>query len=358
MRVLLVGAYPPPYGGVSNLVQRLQFHLEGQGIYCSVLSWQAPEGEPAKKVLKSGKFPMLAVSLVTTRADVVHDFLFPYLWEQRWRLLVYFLAILACRKKWVITVTAGTIPGIVSRMPPLRRRLLAGALARASHVICLNQEILGAIRRLGVPRGKLSCDPFFLPPLPAVPDSLPTVVRDFCSGHRPLVVATGWFERLYNLDLVLEAVRELRAEYPNLGLVMAVGSQVFDPAYELEIKELIARDSLGGSTLLVSDLPSMVPLYQKAQVFVRATSVDGECVSIREALWLGLPVVASDTGHRPEGVLLFEKGNLTDLVQKMGRAIQEQEVSAPGSKQVKEQVSETLAKLLQMYSAAIVRAWT
>jgi len=48
-------------------------------------------------------------------------------------------------------------------------------------------------------------------------------------------------------------------------------------------------------------------------VFLRPTFYEGDSVSLREALALGLPVIASDTGFRPNEVRRFKMGNCKDL---------------------------------------------
>jgi glycosyltransferase involved in cell wall biosynthesis len=48
-------------------------------------------------------------------------------------------------------------------------------------------------------------------------------------------------------------------------------------------------------------------------LFVRPTNTDGDSVSIREALHLGLPVVASDAVSRPEVCSIFATRDMDDF---------------------------------------------
>ena len=48
---------------------------------------------------------------------------------------------------------------------------------------------------------------------------------------------------------------------------------------------------------------------------------------MREALALGVPVVASRVGTRPAGAILFEPGDLTDLLSKIDSALAVEKVS-------------------------------
>ena len=57
----------------------------------------------------------------------------------------------------------------------------------------------------------------------------------------------------------------------------------------------------------------------QANLMLRTTLFDGDAVSVREALHLGTPVIASDNGMRPAGVQLIPKSDLGALL----RAIEE-----------------------------------
>jgi glycosyltransferase involved in cell wall biosynthesis len=46
---------------------------------------------------------------------------------------------------------------------------------------------------------------------------------------------------------------------------------------------------------------------------LRTTYYDGDAISVREALHLGTPVIASDNGMRPEGVRLIPPRSLAAL---------------------------------------------
>jgi glycosyltransferase involved in cell wall biosynthesis len=74
---------------------------------------------------------------------------------------------------------------------------------------------------------------------------------------------------------------------------------------------------------VTGELPHEVALgvMRRANLFVRPTYFDGDASSVREALAMGVPVVASDTDHRPAGVLLFRRGDARDLADKIALAL-------------------------------------
>jgi glycosyltransferase involved in cell wall biosynthesis len=62
-------------------------------------------------------------------------------------------------------------------------------------------------------------------------------------------------------------------------------------------------------------------------LFVRPSFADGDALSVREALSLGVPVLASDVVPRPMGCAVFRAGDFRDLVSKIETMIEKEERS-------------------------------
>jgi len=73
---------------------------------------------------------------------------------------------------------------------------------------------------------------------------------------------------------------------------------------------------LGDRIFLAGDLEHelCLALMSRSAVFVRPTFRDGDSISVREAVSLGVHVIASNVGTRPDGVLLFEPGDVNGLM--------------------------------------------
>ena len=71
--------------------------------------------------------------------------------------------------------------------------------------------------------------------------------------------------------------------------------------------------------LLTGDLPHAITLaaVARSDLFLRTTQYDGDAISVREALWLGTPVIATDNGMRPAGVRLVPIGDVDALTSAM-----------------------------------------
>jgi hypothetical protein len=65
---------------------------------------------------------------------------------------------------------------------------------------------------------------------------------------------------------------------------------------------------------------------------------------------LGVPTVASNVGFRPEGTLLFEPGNVADLIRQIEKGLRAGEESA---RAVPAEREENLAFIHQAYQEAV-----
>jgi glycosyltransferase involved in cell wall biosynthesis len=86
-----------------------------------------------------------------------------------------------------------------------------------------------------------------------------------------------------------------------------------------EAAALIGQRGLAENIYLAGDLDHelCLALMARSDVFVRPTFRDGDSISVREATSLGVPVVASNVGTRPQGTFLFEAGDVDGLVRQL-----------------------------------------
>ncbi len=104
--------------------------------------------------------------------------------------------------------------------------------------------------------------------------------------------------------------------------------------------------------LLCGDVPHplTVRLIAASDVFLRTTLYDGDSISVREALQLGVPVVATDNGMRPAGVHLIPRSDPEALRQAITTVLAERSVRVsppPAADDSVERVFQLYAALLQ-----------
>jgi glycogen(starch) synthase len=216
-----------------------------------------------------------------------------------------------------LTLHSGGVFAYLNSGSEWRRLIARMACLMYSQVVCVNGEIFRAITELGIPRDRLEIAPAFLPiETPNV--NIPHEVENWLQRHSPVLSTAMFFRPEYGFELLVAALSELRNTYPAMGCVVMGGGESRDEALAS-----VRQAGLSETMLMTGDVDHelCLALMARSDVFVRPTFMDGDSISVREALALGVPVVASDVGTRPDGTLLFQAGNLPGLVEQLQIAI-------------------------------------
>jgi glycosyltransferase involved in cell wall biosynthesis len=326
-RAVLAGFYPPPFAGEPVHVKQLAELLRERGLTVEVLNLKRG-AHPSAEYRSSGGRGGLLWKLFTLadRASILHLHTNGHN-RKSWLLIL--VASLAGRLRGacaVLTLHSGLLPGYVAGFGRLARGLARWVLAPFARVVCVNGEIRRAIERLGVPGHRVVVIPAFL----GVPGSAELApadrgrIRDF----HPLLVAVAGGEEdpERGLAVVLQAARQLVTARPRLGVVL-MGWEVGP-----KTRPLIEELGLAAHAVCLGEVSHdrCLAFIRAADVVVRSTFADGDAITVREALAFGVPVVASDTDFRPDGVTLFRKGDAPDLVAKLERVLAEPRGSGSG----------------------------
>lgn len=308
MKVVLLGPYPPPHGGVQTNLVAIRDYLRARNVHCDVINltrFRRPDGDgvhyPANPV-------QAARLLVRGRYDVIHVHIGGEL-KHRLLALCFFCSLLP-RAKTVLTFHSGGYPSSLPGRTAHRTSLRGFVLRRLDCVIGVNPELVDLFRRFDIAGERIRLiPPFSLPSGP--PDAeYPRVLDEFVRDHHPLIVTVGQLEPEYDLFLQIAALDALRSRLPSAGLVIAGSGSL-----ERELRSRIASQPDPGRVLVCGDLPHAVTLRLIAEcdVFLRTSLYDGDSIAVREAIHFGAPVIATDNGLRPGGVHLIALHDLDGL---------------------------------------------
>jgi glycogen(starch) synthase len=209
-----------------------------------------------------------------------------------------------------LTLHSGMTPAYIRNTRESMRRVMWFVCVMYRKVICVNGEIAQALGNLGVPNEQIQVTPAFLP-VDAPQAAAPPEIEAWMRKHSPVVSATMFFRPEYGFDLLIQAIGRLREQHPKIGcLIMGDCDNA-------------AKRQSSDAVLLTGDLDHdmCLSLIARSKVFVRPTFKDGDSISVREAAALGVPVVASNVGTRPPGVLLFEAGDAQGLTAGIQRVL-------------------------------------
>ena len=344
MVVLQLGPYPPPHGGVQTNLVAIREHLRRQGMGAPVINLtrhRAPERDEVYYPRSAGEVVRL---LRKIPADVIHLHIGGRL-SGRLLALCLFCTLLPGRRT-VLTFHSGGYPSWQKRRRMLPFWVRGLILPRLDAILAVNAEIASLFRTLGVhpSRIRLTCP--FTPVAVSGDTVLPEPLAGFAQSHHPLLTTVGLLEPEYDLGAQIRMFADIRREFPQAGLVI-VGSGSLDA----ELRRQIAAHPAAAHILLCGDVahPVTLKVIAGSDAFLRTTLYDGDSISVREALQLGVPVVATDNGMRPDGVHLIprsDSGALLATVRSVLRAPVHRSASSG-------RADESLDDLLDLYRSLV-----
>ncbi|MGD1077521.1 MAG: glycosyltransferase [Candidatus Sulfotelmatobacter sp.] len=129
---------------------------------------------------------------------------------------------------------------------------------------------------------------------------------------RPYLVCTRGFHPYYRVDLVVQAFAQVQKVFPEARLDLAGGGPL-----ERQIRDLVHQLKLSGVRFLgVVSRAEIGRIYDEADIFVNASSLDNMPVSVLEAFASGTPVVST----APEGMRYLVDHERTGLLSPPGAA--------------------------------------
>jgi glycosyltransferase involved in cell wall biosynthesis len=232
------------------------------------------------------------------------------------------LSALACalagcinQRRSLLVFGSGNLPTFIRESGPVARAVAKIAVRLSGQIVCRNDDMLEALLNLGANRSKVSIVSGYYGTFDQS-DDLPAGIQKFLGEHQPVLGAMATtLSPEYGIPLFLDAAERLHHQYPGLGVVL-IGIDEKDRT-QLRIPDQV-------DVCLAGALPNPVAMavMNRLSVFVRPSFFDGDSRSVREALSLGIPVVASNTGLRPPGVKLFTTGDAAQMNAAMRETIE------------------------------------
>ena len=340
MTVLQLGPFPPPHGGVQTNLVAIREHLRRHHFAAPVINLTRHRRRDADGVFYPRSALELVRVLLTTPADILHLHIGGQL---TFRLLVLCLLCTSVPgRRAVLTFHSGGYPswaGGTARPWSFR----GFVLRRLDAVIAVNHEIAALFERLGVPRARVHVICPYSPVATSERIDLPGDLRAFLESHNPLLTTIAGLEPEYDLPLQIRSMSAIRRAFPNAGLVIVGGG-----AMHRQLQALIASEREGRHVLLCGDVPHAVTLrlLSESDVFLRTTWYDGDSISVREALQLGVPVIATDNGMRPSGVHLIPVSDSEAFCAAVAAVLGEPAPKIPATKAGDESLDRVLALYL------------
>lgn len=276
--ILIIGTIPPPIGGVSIHISRLLQSLTQVKYPYNFFD------------LKRGTF--LNFALLFTKSKLIH------LHTSNVYLRVLFTFISKLFGKKVIL----TIHGNLGRFSNYKNYLDNLSVKFATIPVTINNQSFQKGKELNNRCMLISA---FIPPLSEenlereLVEKISVLQKThtgiFCTNAGTLSYDKDGNE-IYQVILLIQIFRELK----DMALIVS------DPsgAYTRHIKS--SNEVITDNILFISQPHSFYEVAKLSDIFLRITTTDGDSLSVKEAIYLGKNVIATNVVDRPQGVIIVE----------------------------------------------------
>ena len=319
-KIVLLGPYPPPYGGVSVYIKKLFDVLADRGVEL----WTYGDEQitaPNVFFMKDKRRELLPLLISRGSKAKIADctqFLLEYpsfivpVWVFLKRLLGF---------EWIKIAHDGSLPSRFEKFNPIRRELFRLAAESVSEFIVVSEELESwLLNEIGVRQQVTLIKSLF--PITYRSDEM-VLTKEMEASLNPYwqrskrVCSIGVFISSYGFKHVAQAVEKIRQETgADVGLLLLDGDFAADETYRAEV--LKGRDWIA----VVRNVPhpKVLEILKRSDVFVRAFGLESYGLSRVEAIWSGIPVVATRAGET-RGMLLYDFGDVKQLVNQLKQAL-------------------------------------
>jgi len=320
-KILQIGNYPPPMCGWAIQTKLVTDELRRRGHICDVL--KINEGrqvkDPSYVDVQGGRDYLLKVLRFAFRGYRLNVHVNGM---SKKGYVLALIAVLAGRlvfRPGLVTFHGGLSQDYFPRPDSARLRFAFWLLfTLAGGVACDSHDIKQAIVEYGIPDRKVSSIATFSTQyLNFNPVKLSPEIETFLAKGDPVFFCYVSFRPEYRLEVLREGMAKFRKLYPRAGFVWLGFPEKEMPAVHKFVEDW--SDEERQSLLLIGNLThdEFLTLMSRCFACLRTPGCDGVAASVLESLTLGIPVVASENGRRPAGVVTYEEMNADDMVAKL-----------------------------------------
>lgn len=307
-KVVIVGGYPPPFGGITVHIQRLA-SLLSKNYDVKVLDFYGRSSVEDRS--------RYGVELVRVKDSVLRNFTYAIhqlcsghgivhlhvsAGSNLLRILCFGIAKVS--KRLMLTIHSGSFAARVSAKSLFGRVVLRWVLRCFDRIVVVNPEQERALKSLGVPAEKVVIIPAYLKASAEHSSSKANQIEQLCSRNDRMLISSGFGLPHYGYHVILQAL-STALEDKKVALILALYN-TYDRAYLSELSSLAAALPNVEYVVLEDSQPEEFNyLLAQCDTYIRATTIDGDSVAVREALQHGLNVLCSDCVARPPGTVLF-----------------------------------------------------
>jgi glycosyltransferase involved in cell wall biosynthesis len=324
LKIGLIGSCPPPYSGIAVHIERLMKKLDDLNINYVLYDILGVERKNKENRIVCIKYPKLWIIkyFLSTKNEIIHN----HTEDWRGQIIVGLMGLSG--KKTIATLHSEVLINSWKDFNFIKRKIIQIALKSSTSLIVVNSNIENFCLSLGINQNKIFLIPAFIPPTLEKEEinEIPRDIWNFLDTHYPILSGNAYKitflkdEDVYGIDLCIELCFKLKQTWNDVGLIFFLPEFFWEKRekqYFSYLQKRIIELNLQNNFLFVTQSYPFHPILLKSTVFIRPTNTDGDAISIREALYFGVPAVASNVVIRPEGTIVFKNRDIDDFTLKV-----------------------------------------
>jgi len=322
-KILQITSYPPPRAGWGVRVEFLKKRLEAEGHTCVVLNTGRSRTIPSPEyeTVMNGVDYVRKVWRFSCRGFVIHMHVNGESPKGFVLCLLAEFINLLWGKRCFLTFHAGVDQPYFPRPKwPILWPMYWVMFAIPRRIVCNSAAVKAKIVEYGVAAEKIVPIPAFSTQyVEREPVELPEHVERFFRRVPQVVFTYIRFRDGFYLDTMIEGFARVAGALPSTGLAICGVSGDIDPVLFNDLESRIDRHKLADRICMIEDLthPAFLEALTRSALYLRTPTTDGVASSVLESLALGTPVVGSENGTRPAGVITYRAADPDDLACKV-----------------------------------------
>ena len=316
VKIAIIGSYPPPYGGISVHIKRIEKYFKKNHIEYIIYNESRIVGyENIINVKPINSYKKFIFKIPFLKFGILHFH------SNNLKIQMLLGCYRFLGKKIILTMHIGRWFNQLAKLNLVGHYLILLSLRNIDKIICVNPQIKEGLLDLGFNLKKIEVIPAFIPPTSDETDikQLPDFFHEIRHKHKFLITANAsrinFYKNqdLYGIDLSIELMKRLIDNgYNGIGFIQMI-PDIGDYDYFEKMQKLVKKYNLEDNFHFYTKPVAYPAVIDMCDLFIRSTNTDGDAISVREALTLKKPAIASNVCRRPEGTILFKNRNIDDL---------------------------------------------
>lgn len=308
VKIEIWSPYPPPYGGVSVHSMRLYKKLKYKyNILFKNFSKSPYSSDLAVKYVKWPLFELIEYIFIPKKIVHLH-YNIVYLW---------FIMLFYPRSTKIILTLHNQYT--VQNLSFIKEIIVRLFFKKVNRIFVNDEAFANQLSLKYSLKDKIIINPAFIEPLPEEMELLPEEILEFRKNHKYIISSLAWklYKMndidVYGIEHIVEAFSLVRKCNQNVGLLLLIPI-IGDFSHYNKIIEIITLNRISDSVLIYNkSIKNGFDIWKLSDIFLRSTITDSEGISIKEALFFGTKVIATDIVERPQGVDLYKYGDVEGL---------------------------------------------